>query len=240
MRYWQPLQAKSTVTHSLPHADNKQQWNVNSFWTWLCCNQYNVQIFEYVTESLTALIGMNTMYQRKNTDSKLIDIANCKSFKSIFLVVKYAILIWYYTQTANTRALYESVHRPTGQPADNPPNSDELGDFQRTVPDSMVQVYLHPWPLVYQRFRLDRYPDPMWQSRTIVYTSTVNQLWLPNQLYQLFVALVKNIWQCLLNNPKARNGMNHFDHWFTSIPCYPEFQLFCILLDSSKCSCEQG
>jgi len=100
-----------------------------------------VQIYELITELLTAFIGKNTTYKRRNTDSKIIDIANCKTCKKILLAVDYEILIRYYYQTAKTRALYESTDGPVGQPADNPPNSDGSGDFHRMVPKLMFWVY---------------------------------------------------------------------------------------------------
>ena len=80
---------------------------------------------ELITELLTTFIGKNTTYKRKNTDSKIIDMANCKTCKKRLLAAEYAILVRYYYQTAKARALYES----TDGPADNPPNSDGLGDL---------------------------------------------------------------------------------------------------------------
>jgi len=62
----------------------------------------------------------------ENTDSKIINIAMCKTYKRSLLDVENAILIRYYYYTAKTKALYESADGPAGQPADNPPNSDGL------------------------------------------------------------------------------------------------------------------
>jgi len=45
---------------------------------------------------MTALILKNTIYQRLKTDSKMIDIANCKTSKNILMVVENVILIRYY------------------------------------------------------------------------------------------------------------------------------------------------
>jgi len=45
---------------------------------------------------LITVLGKNTIYQRLNTDSKLIDIASCKACKNILLVVENTILIRYY------------------------------------------------------------------------------------------------------------------------------------------------
>jgi hypothetical protein len=45
------------------------------------CNQVIVQIFQYITELLTALTVKNANYLKKNTDSNIIDIANINSCK---------------------------------------------------------------------------------------------------------------------------------------------------------------
>jgi hypothetical protein len=42
---------------------------------------------------LTALIGNNTIYQRRNTYSELIDVASCKASKNVLLDAENAILI---------------------------------------------------------------------------------------------------------------------------------------------------
>ena len=49
-----------------------------------------------ITESLTALIRKNAIYHNQNMDSKLINIAHCKSWKNVFLDLQNAILIGYY------------------------------------------------------------------------------------------------------------------------------------------------
>jgi len=63
-----------------------------------------VQIFKHITALLTALISKNTIYQRKNTDSKVVNIANSQTCKNKLLAVEYAILMKYYYQTATTGA----------------------------------------------------------------------------------------------------------------------------------------
>jgi len=88
MRYRQPLEAKTTATCSLPHPENERQWSINNCWSCLSGNQGIAQIFEYITELLTSLIGKITIYQRKNTDSKIIDIANFKTCKNKLLAVE--------------------------------------------------------------------------------------------------------------------------------------------------------
>ena len=64
IKYWQPLQAKTTAKWSLLHPEKEHQRSVNSF---SCCrfgNHAITVIFTFITESLTAIIGKNTIYQR--------------------------------------------------------------------------------------------------------------------------------------------------------------------------------
>jgi len=96
MRYWQPSLAKTTATCSLRHPENERQRSVNSFRTCLFRNQGIARIFACITVLLTALLGKNTIYRRWNTDTKLIDIANCATSKNTLLVAENAILIGYY------------------------------------------------------------------------------------------------------------------------------------------------
>ena len=74
-------------------------------------------------------------------DSKIIDNAESETCKNILLAVEYTLLIRYYYQSAKPRALCDNIDGPAGRPADNPHNSDWLGDFHRTVPELTVQVY---------------------------------------------------------------------------------------------------
>jgi len=60
--------------------------SVNRFSCCIFGNQGIVLIFAFIPELLTAVIGKYTMYQRLNTDCKLIDIASCKASKNISLV----------------------------------------------------------------------------------------------------------------------------------------------------------
>jgi len=56
---------------------------------------------------------------------------------------------------------------PAGRPTDNPPNSDRLGVYHRTVPELTVQGYWQSgWP-IWQQFRLFPDPDPKWLSGTV-------------------------------------------------------------------------
>jgi len=96
IQYWQPLLAKTTAKCSLPHPENERQRSINSFSCCILGNQVIALIFTFITELLTTIIGKNTIYQRKNTDSKLIYIASCKAYKNVLLVVENAILTRYY------------------------------------------------------------------------------------------------------------------------------------------------
>jgi len=72
-------------------------------------------VFEHIEELFTNLIGKNVIYQRKNTDLKIIDIATCQTCKNKVLAFESMILISHYYQSAKSRALYESIDGPTGQ-----------------------------------------------------------------------------------------------------------------------------
>jgi len=65
MSYWQPLGAKTTATRSLLHPENERQWSANSFRSCIFGNQGITWIFAHIAESWNALIGKNTLYQRK-------------------------------------------------------------------------------------------------------------------------------------------------------------------------------
>jgi hypothetical protein len=166
MRYWQHLLAKTTVKCSLWHPEIERQRSVNCFRTCIFCSQGITWIFACITVLLTTLLGKNTIYRRWNTDTKLIDIANCSTSKSSLMIAENAILIRCYQLTANTRALYESID---GR-ADNLPNSDGLGVYHGTVPEWAVRVYSRPGMPIWQPFRLDQDPDLKLQSRTVANT----------------------------------------------------------------------
>jgi len=96
IRYWQPLLGKTTVICSLPHPQKEYQRSINSFRSYIVRNQGIARIFAHIAALLTALIGKNTIYQRWNTDTELIDIANYTTCKSPLLVAENAILIRHY------------------------------------------------------------------------------------------------------------------------------------------------
>jgi len=64
MRYWQPVLPKTTATCSLPHPENECQWSVTGFESCIFGDQGIARIFVLIMESLTPLIGKNTIYQR--------------------------------------------------------------------------------------------------------------------------------------------------------------------------------
>jgi len=170
MRYWQRLGAKRTVTCSLLHLENECQWSFINLSSCIFGNPGIAQIFEHIPKLLTALIGKSTIYQRQNTESKIINIANCKTCKNKLFTVEYTILTRHYYQTAKPSDLDESTDRPGGRPTDNQTNSDSLGDFHRTVPELTVQVYWQPRPPIWQRLALYLDPDLKWCSRTVANT----------------------------------------------------------------------
>jgi len=154
----------------LPQHDTERQWSVNDVWSCILCNQGFAWINELITELLTAVIAKNTTYNRKNTDSTITNIADCKTCKKRLMAVKYVILKIYYYPTAQIRTLYKSTDGPAGRLADNQLNSAGLGDFHWTTPDLTVQVYWQPGPPINQRFRSNLDPDRKWQSGTVTNT----------------------------------------------------------------------
>jgi len=172
-KYWQPLLPKATATCSLPRPENELQRSVNSYSCCIFGNQDIALISAFIMELLTAVIHKNSMYQSDNIDSKLIDIASCKACKNLSLVVENAILIRYYSHTPKARPIIESMDRSSRWSADNPPNSDGLGVYHRTLPELTVWLYRHLRLPIWQRFGLDPDPDPKWPSGTIAHTTHI-------------------------------------------------------------------
>jgi len=69
-------------------------------------NQGFTQMNQLITELLTDFIAKNSTYNRKNTDSTIINVADCKTCKKRLLAVEYLIMIIYIHRTAKTRPLY--------------------------------------------------------------------------------------------------------------------------------------
>jgi len=152
------------VTCYLQYPENVCQRSVNSFMSFIFRKQGIARNFAHISWLFTALQGKNNIYARWSTDTKLIDIANCTTSKRAWLVAENATLIRYYYHTANTWALYESIDGPAGQPADNPPISDRLRVYHRTIPECTVCIYWSPGPSLWQSFAL--YPDPDLKSQS--------------------------------------------------------------------------
>jgi hypothetical protein len=104
-------------------------------------NQGFAWINKRLTELLTGSIAKNAAYHKKNTYSKILNVADFKACKQRLLAVKYVILIIYKYPTAKTNALYISTDRPAGRLVHNPPNSDRLGVYHGTASKLMVRVY---------------------------------------------------------------------------------------------------
>jgi len=112
------------------------------------------------------------MQNRKgDTDSKIIFIAYCNTCKNWLLNVESAILVWYYYQTAKTRALYESTDGPAGHPTDNPPISVRLKDFHRTLPVLTDWAYYPPGKPIWHRGGSKPDVDLKRRSRTVANTT---------------------------------------------------------------------
>jgi len=167
MMLWQPFHLKQCMTNTLPHHETEHQRSVNNIWSGILGNQGFPLINELITELLTAFIAKNTTYKRNNTYSKIINVVDCKTCKKRLFPVEYLILIIYNYSTAKTGILYKFTDGPTGKPADNPPNSDRLGDFHQTVLELTFRVYWHPGPPICQLFGSDPHLDPKWRSETV-------------------------------------------------------------------------
>jgi len=179
---WQPFHLNQSMTHTLTHHETERQWSVNNNWYCILGNQGFTQMNQRITVLLNAFIEKNTTYNSKNTDSKIINVAVCKSCKKRLLAVEYLISITYNYPIGKTRTLYKSTDAPAGSPADNPSNSDGLGDFHRTVPEFTAAVYWKPRPPTFQRFGCDPDPDPKWQSSIVAITNrALHGIWAETQ-----------------------------------------------------------
>jgi hypothetical protein len=105
-KWWQPVQWKQCMTHTLPHHETERQRSINNIWSCILGNHGFVCIGAPITELLTASIAKNAMDRRQNTYSKIINVADCKTSKKILLAVTYPILIMFNYPTAKTRTLY--------------------------------------------------------------------------------------------------------------------------------------
>jgi hypothetical protein len=106
IRYWRSLLAKTTAICTQPHPEYQHQWSFKSFSCCIFGNWGTARIFTLILELLNDLIGKMTIYQRRNSDSKLINIASCNTCKILFLGFANVLFILYYSQTPNTDAIY--------------------------------------------------------------------------------------------------------------------------------------
>jgi len=150
------------ITPSFKWASMESQ----NLWSCVLGRQGIARIYELISELLTTFIGKNTIYNRHNTDSKIIDITIRKSCKRELLTAEYMILVRYYYQTVKASAVYES----TDGTADNQRNSNRLRDLHRTVNELTVRVHWQHRLPIGQRFGFDPDPDPKWRSGTIADT----------------------------------------------------------------------
>jgi len=156
---WPPFHLKQCMTHKLPHHETEHQRSINNIWSCILGHQGFTRMNQLITELLTAFVAKNTTYNRKNTDSKIINVADCKTCQNRLLAVEYLMLIIYNHRTVKTSTLYKSTDGPAGRPADNLPNSDWLGYFHQTGHKSTVRVYRQPRPPICQPFSSDLDPD---------------------------------------------------------------------------------
>jgi len=66
------------------------------------------------------------------------------------------------------------MNGPAEGPADNPPNSDRVGVYHRTVHELTISDHWDPWPPIWLKFGLDLEPDRKWQSGNVTDTTAVD------------------------------------------------------------------
>jgi hypothetical protein len=128
---------------------------------------------------LSAVIAKNTPYNRKNTDSIVINVADWKTCKKRLLAVKYLIWIIYKYQNAKTKTLYISTDGPPGQLAEKPAKFRWIETFPsnhvRIEGLGVVTTCRANWWMV--RLSSDSDRNPQWCSRTVSNTSCCS-FWL--------------------------------------------------------------
>jgi hypothetical protein len=73
---WQPFYLKQCMIPMLTQDETQHQWSLNNIWPCIMGNQGFAQLDELLTELLMAFLFKNTMYNRKNTDSIIINFAD--------------------------------------------------------------------------------------------------------------------------------------------------------------------
>jgi len=223
----QPVYLKHNMTHMLPHHDTECQQSINTIWSYIVGNEGFAQMNELITELLNVFIAKNTTYNRKNTDSIIINIAVYTTFKKRSLAVEYLILIIYYYPTAKTGTLYKSSDGPT----DNPRNSTGLGDFHWTVSEIPVLVNWQPDTPISHQFGSNPDPDPEWQSRTDVNTRCKDGIaawYLISTLTILAVwcmGLVGNVWTKETSHSTFNSALSTMRRHFQGVGTPPAVHL---------------
>jgi hypothetical protein len=159
------------MTHTLPHHESEHQRSINNIWSCILGNQGFLRICAPITELLTTSLAKNATGRRQNTYSKIISVTDCKTFKKRSLAVKYLILIMFNYPTEKTGTSYKSTDGPAGQPADNRPNPDGLGDLHQTIPELTVRACWYPGQPIWQRLGSDLDLDRKWRSGTVANTN---------------------------------------------------------------------
>src|ERR1700682_5817025 len=104
------------MTHTSPHHVTERQQSVNNIWSCILGNQGFVRMNALITELLTASMAKYATYGRKNSYSKIINVADCKTSQKRLLVAEYLIIIMLNYPTAKIRTLYKSTDGASGRP----------------------------------------------------------------------------------------------------------------------------
>jgi len=183
-----------------------------------------------MTELLTLLKGRHTIYNRKNSDSEIINIPNCTTRNNLPLVVECVIFIRCHYQTVRTWAISESTDQSDGRPADHLPNFDVWGNVQYTVPELMVWDQWQPRQPIWQQFRLDLDLDSMWWSGTIANTKQY-----PNWKFRCNHNLEHQLGNSTVMAPTPTRSDGPELLLMLMILAKPQFYSFPIRLISSNC-----
>jgi len=156
---------------SLLHHENECQLSVTNFWSWTLGNHGIAQMFELITELLTAFMSKNTSCKRKKLGFLNNRFRKLQNMQKGLLDIEYVILVSYCYHSANTRALYECTDGPPGQPSGNLLDSDGWGNIHRTIPELTVWVYWRPCQPIWNQCCLYQDPDAKWHSATVANTN---------------------------------------------------------------------
>jgi len=164
------------VKPSLPLHENVRQRSINNSWTRISGHQGSTWIFQLITAKLTALIFKYAKYRWTNTNSKQINIANCKTYTEWLVDVEQALLLGYGYQTAETWAVYKSIDSPAVHTVQNTPHSGWLGDFYRILSEMTVWMDRGSVLPISQQFGSDPDQDLKWWSGIIAITSLTTMM----------------------------------------------------------------